>query len=98
MAQAETKRAITIHLELPASVPIGEREAREILILKLVEEGFLSQSEGAQLLGVSRAELIERMTQARMGVVRYTAEDLARESAVLEWIRHQRAVSGSTDE
>jgi len=91
MGQTGSTRVMTIRLELPASVPLSEQEAREILILKLVEEGFLSQSEGARLLGVSRAELIGRMARANMAVARYTPEDLAREAEVLQWLQQQRA-------
>jgi len=93
MGHTDPTQVITIRLELPASVPLSEQEAREILVLKLVEEGYLSQSEGAQLLGISRAELIERMTQAKMAVARYTPEDLARETETLHWLQQQRAMS-----
>jgi predicted HTH domain antitoxin len=93
MGHTDPTQVITIRLELPASVPLSEQEAREILVLKLVEEGYLSQSEGARLLGVSRAELIERMTQAKMAVARYTPEDLVRETETLHWLQQQRAMS-----
>ena len=93
MGHTDPTQVITIRLELPASVPLSEHEAREILVLKLVEEGYLSQSEGAQLLGISRAELIERMTQAKMAVARYAPEDLARETETLHWLQQQRAMS-----
>jgi len=93
MGHTDPTQVITIRLELPASVPLSEQEAREILVLKLVEEGYLSQSEGARLLGISRAELIERMTQAKMAVARYTPEDLARETETLHWLQQQRAMS-----
>ena len=93
MGHTDPTQVITIRLELPASVPLSEHEAREILVLKLVEDGYLSQSEGAQLLGISRAELIERMTQAKMAVARYASEDLARETETLHWLQQQRAVS-----
>jgi len=93
MEHTGSTQVITIRLELPASVPLSEHKAREILVLKLVEDGYLSQSEGARLLGVSRAELIERMTQAKMAVARYTPEDLARETETLHWLQQQRAMS-----
>ena len=92
MTQTGATKHMTIHLEVPADVPLSEHQAREILIMKLVEEGFLSQSEGARLLNISRAELIERMAQAHMATVRYTAEDLAREQETLQWLRQHRAL------
>ena len=91
MGHTGSTQVITVRLELPASVLLSEQEAREILVLKLVEEGYLSQSEGARLLGISRAELIERMTRAKIAVARYTPEDLARETETLHWLQQQRA-------
>ena len=63
MATAHTKttRTLTITLSLPATVKVTEQQAREVLVLKLVDEGVLSQSEAAEALGISRAEVIELM-------------------------------------
>lgn len=92
MPLTEGTRQITIQLELPASVPLNEEQMREMLILKLVELGVLSQSEGAKALGISRAELIERMTQLNIPVVRYTREDLEHEKETLQWLHLQRCL------
>lgn len=41
-------------------------------MLKLMDDGVLSQSETAKVLGVSRAEPLERMARANLPVVAYT--------------------------
>ena len=42
-AHTKTTRTLTITLSLPATVQVTEQQAREVLVLKLVDEGVLSQ-------------------------------------------------------
>jgi hypothetical protein len=49
--QTPTHGVITIRLELPASVPLSEHEAREILVLKLVEDGISVPIGGGAVAG-----------------------------------------------
>lgn len=94
----QSKQRLTLQLELPASVSISEQQATEILVLKLLEDGVLSQSEAAHALGISRAELIERMHQTRVPVVAYTPEDYLSERATLQWLQEQRKRQASSRE
>ena len=85
MATAHTKttRTLTITISLPATVKVTEQQAREVLILKLVDEGFLSQSDVPEALGISRAEVIELMGQHSIPVMRYGPGDFEQESKAL---------------
>jgi hypothetical protein len=51
MGHTDPTQVITIRLELPASVPLSEQEAREILVLKLVEEGVSVPIGGGAVAG-----------------------------------------------
>ena len=76
-------KTLTIKLALPGSVELSQEEARELLVLRLVDEARLSQSQAAQMLGLTRYNLIELMARHKVPVVRYTGSDWERESRVL---------------
>ena len=92
MATAHTKttRTLTITLSLPATVKVTEQQAREVLVLKLVDEGVLSQSEAAEALGISRAEVIELMGKHSIPVMRYGPGDFEQESKALNELQARR--------
>ncbi|MBI3948894.1 MAG: UPF0175 family protein [Acidobacteria bacterium] len=83
-------KTLTVSLSLPATVKITEQEAKELLMLKLVDEGVLSQSQGADLLGISRYELIELMGKHHLPIMRYTLKDWEEENRVLKELQAQR--------
>ena len=75
--------SLAITLKLPDSVRLAQDEARDLLVLRLLDEGRLSQSQAAKALGVTRHELLELMARHEVPVVRYTADEWNREAAVL---------------
>jgi hypothetical protein len=85
-----TTRTLTITLSLPTTVKVTEQQAKEVLILKLVDEGVLSQSEAAEALGISRAEVIELMGKHSIPVMRYGPGDFEKESTVLNELQARR--------
>jgi predicted HTH domain antitoxin len=86
----KTTRTLTITLSLPATVQVTEQQAREVLVLKLVDEGVLSQSDAAEALGISRAEVIELMGQHSIPVMRYGPGDFEQESKALHELQALR--------
>jgi predicted DNA-binding protein (UPF0251 family) len=89
-AHTKTTRTLTITLSLPATVKVTEQQAREVLVLKLVDEGVLSQSDAAEALGISRAEVIELMGQHSIPVMRYGPGDFEQESKALNELQALR--------
>ena len=83
-------KTLTVSISLPTAVQLTEQEAKELLVLKLVDEGILSQSQAADLLGVSRYDLIELMGKHHLPIMRYSPEDWEKESRVLEELQAQR--------
>jgi predicted HTH domain antitoxin len=83
-------KILTITLSLPATVKVTEQQARELLVLKLMDEGILSQSEAAEALGISRAEVIELMGKHSIPVMRYGPGDFEQESKALNELQARR--------
>jgi len=83
--------AITVSLSLPETSGVDEQTARELLVLALVESGRLSQSQGAETLGIGRYDLIDLMGQYRIPVVRLSPLEQAQELAELDRLRALRA-------
>jgi DNA-binding NtrC family response regulator len=76
----------TLTLELPEEIAelLGPPEAaaakaREMVVLELLREARIGQSMAAQLLGISRAELLDRMAEQRIPSGPETAEEAQRE-------------------
>lgn len=67
-----------------------EQQAKEVLILHLVDEGVLSQSEAAEALGRSRAEVLALMGKHRIPIMRYGPGDVEQESTVLHELQARR--------
>src|SRR5690349_1592794 len=86
----KTTRTLTITLSLPATVKVTEQQAREVLVLKLVDEGVLSQSEAAEALDISRAEVIQLMGKHSIPVMRYSPGDFEQEREVLNELQARR--------
>jgi hypothetical protein len=89
-AKTKTTRILTITLSLPATANVTEQHAKEVLVLKLVDEGVLSQSEAAEALGISRTEVIALMGKYRIPVMRYGPGDLEKENTVLHELQVRR--------
>lgn len=85
---------VTISVPLPLSAGIDAKTARELFVLSLVDGGRLSQSEGAEILGISRYDLIELMGKHGIPIVRYGPGDLERETKHLEELDRIRALKG----
>lgn len=83
-------KILTINFPLPENVTLIESEAKELLMLKLVEEGIISQSEAAKALGISRYDLIEKMGRHHVPIMRYSKEDLEKEESVISKLRKKR--------
>ncbi|MBI2840164.1 MAG: UPF0175 family protein [Acidobacteria bacterium] len=74
----------TITLEFPASVfstlqKSPEEFAKEVRVAAAVQwfaEGLLSQSRGAEIAGISRAEFIDECWRRKVPVCQQTAEEM----------------------
>ena len=80
---AETQ-VLTVSVALPKSVQVDERTAREILTLSLVQSGHLSQSQAAQVLGISRYDLVELMGRYGVPIVHLSRDEAEQEARHLE--------------
>lgn len=76
-------RRVVLELELPddeAVAHLGDDEmalkAREALVMELLREHTISQGKTAKLLGISRHQLFDLMTQYQVPVIDMTPEEL----------------------
>ncbi|MBI1900366.1 MAG: UPF0175 family protein [Planctomycetia bacterium] len=76
-------KSISVSLALPDSLHLTPTEAQELVVLRLLDEGRLSQSQAAKALGVTRYELLDLMARRRVPVVRYAADEWADEGRAL---------------
>jgi predicted HTH domain antitoxin len=89
-----TARTITIELPddildlLGSAEQTGER-AREALILDLLREGSISQGRAAELLGISRGNLIDLMAKYRIPSAPHTLEEVQAEVETAERLARQ---------
>ncbi|MCA1594831.1 MAG: UPF0175 family protein [Chloroflexi bacterium] len=84
-------KTLTLSLAVPQSLQVDEAGARELLVFALVESGRLSQSQGAEVLEISRFDLIERMGQSDIPVSRFEAGEHSEEQRSLRKLRSLRA-------
>ena len=83
---------VTIALDLPRDllgaldIPQTELEVRmrELIALELFREGRISSGKGAEILGVSKLEFIQRLTQHNIPYFTESAEELASDVKNLE--------------
>jgi predicted HTH domain antitoxin len=94
--QRKRTRTLNISLSLPATAKVTERQATELLVLKLVDEGVLSHSQAADLLGVDRYDLIELMSKYQIPIMRYSPKDWSQENRALEELQAQRKKAQSS--
>ena len=83
-------KTLTLNFPLPEKVTLIESEAKELLMLKLVEEGIMSQSEAAGALGISRYDLLQKMGERQVPIMRYSKEDLEKEENVILRLKKKR--------
>lgn len=89
-------KTLTISVSLPLNVEVDEQTAKELLVLSLLSGGRLSQSQAAQVLGVSRYDLLELMGQHGVPVLRYGPGEIEKEERhllELQAIRERERVS-----
>jgi len=80
-------KTLTLSLSLPQSLQIDEHSAKELLVLALVESGRLSQSQGAQVLDMTRYELLELMGTYNIPVSRLSQSEHETERKSLSTLR-----------
>ena len=68
------KRILTINL--PANIPLEDKEARMILACQLYNKGLISTGQGAEITGITRREFIENMGKYGASVFQQTIEEL----------------------
>lgn len=90
LPQASLMTPLTISIALPQTLQMDEQTARELLVLALVESGRLSQSQGAQVLEISRYDLIDLMGKYDIPVVRLSQQDMEHEQTSLRELQAQR--------
>ena len=61
-----------------------ERKAQEALVLSLVQQGDISASRGAELLGLAYREMLDLMGERGVPVMNYSAEDFRKEVKALD--------------
>ena len=85
--------ALTVSLRVPAGVNVDAATAQRLLTLALVSSGYLSQSQAAQSLNISRYDLIEMMGQYSLPIVRLSQEEVAIEKRHLRELQSLRTPS-----
>lgn len=80
---------VQISIELPRDVfaalrqdPAGfVRQMRVAAAVKWYETGIVSQSKGAEIAGLTRAEFINALNQFKVSPFQYSADEIAAETA-----------------
>ncbi len=88
--QVSLMNPLTISISLPQNLQVDEQTARELLVLALVEGGRLSQSQGAQVLGISRYDLIDLTSKYDIPVARLSQQDMEQEQTSLRELQNRR--------
>jgi len=76
-------KTLTFSLSVPVSLQLDEVAAKQLFVLALVESGHLSQSQGAETLGISRYDLIHLMGLCGFPVSRLSGEEREQERQTL---------------
>lgn len=74
-----TKRGRPLFVAVPFDNSVLEGGVRRSIVLRLMEDGIVSQGKAAELLGVSRVELLDVMAAQGIPAANSTAEDLQQE-------------------
>lgn len=74
-----TKRGQPLFVAVPFDSSVLEGGVRRSFVLRLVEDGIVSQGKAAELLGMSRVELLDVMAAHGIPAANYTVEDLRQE-------------------
>jgi prevent-host-death family protein len=76
-----TRRGQPLFVAVPFDDAVLQGGVRRSLVLRLVEEGVISQGKGAEVLGVSRAAFLAQMAANGVPAAHYGSEELERELA-----------------
>ena len=79
------QRRFNLEVELPDEISSRLRDedlaaiAKEALVMEFLREHRISQGRAAEMLGISRYELLDLMTKYQVPVINLTAEELEAE-------------------
>jgi prevent-host-death family protein len=76
-----TKRGQPLFVAVPFDDALLQGGVRRSLVLRLVEEGIISQGKGAEVLGMNRVEFLAFMAANGVPAANYGPEELERELA-----------------
>lgn len=66
----------TLLIEIPDNIKLDEQEAKMILASRLYEKGEITLGHGAEMVGISKREFIERLGDYNVSVFNYSVEDI----------------------
>lgn len=66
----------TIHLNIPDSLDLNDREAKMLLASRLYEKGKLTLGQAAELVGLSKGTFMELLADYDVPVINHPATDL----------------------
>jgi len=66
----------TIHLEIPESLDINDREAKMLIASKLYERGKLTFGQGADMVGFSKSTFMELLSDYDVSLINHNISDL----------------------
>lgn len=76
-----TKRGQPVFVAVPFDDAVLQGGVRRSLVLRLVEEGVISQGKGAEVLGMSRVDFLALMAANGVPAANYGPQELERELA-----------------
>lgn len=74
-----TKRGQPLFVAVPFDDALLEGGVRRSFVLRLVQEGIVSQGKAAELLGMSRMDFLDLMAAHGIPAINYPVEDLRQE-------------------
>jgi predicted HTH domain antitoxin len=66
----------TIHLNIPESLDINDREAKMLLASRLYERGKLTLGQGADMVGLSKSTFMELLSEYDVSLINHNISDL----------------------
>lgn len=79
-----TKRGQPLFVAVPFDSALLEGGVRRSFVLRLVEDGIVSQGKAAELLGIGRVEMMDLMAAHGIAAANYPVEDLRQELQELD--------------